>query len=54
MAQPRQKKELAAHLPSNPAPLKSSTLIELQAHHVRPYLSKEDYLSRKKEPSPVK
>jgi arylsulfatase A-like enzyme len=45
------KKELAAMIPSNPSPLGSSTLIELQPHHVRPYLSQQDYLKRKKQSS---
>ena len=48
------KKELAAHIPPNPAPLKTSTLIELQPHHVRPYLSRKDYLNRKKQALPAK
>ncbi|YCM46906.1 sulfatase (plasmid) [Verrucomicrobiaceae bacterium 227] len=41
------KAELAAAIPKNPAPLKEDTLIELEPHHVRPLLSKEDYQQRK-------
>ncbi|MDP0490642.1 MAG: sulfatase [Verrucomicrobiota bacterium JB023] len=40
--------ELAAHIPEEPAPLRPETLIELQPHHVSPYLSREDYEQRKK------
>lgn len=46
------KQELAAHLPSHPAPLDPSTLIELQPHHVRPYLSRQDYLNRNPKMTP--
>ena len=42
------KAQMVAHLPKKPAPLNPQTLIELQAHHVPPYLSKEDYERRKK------
>lgn len=47
-------KELAAMIPKNPAPLSPSTLIELEPHHVRPYLSQKDYLDRKKQSVPAK
>ena len=40
------KSRLAVAIPHNPAPLRENTLIELQPHHVPPYLSKEDYLRR--------
>lgn len=41
------KARLAASIPVKPAPLLEKTLIELEPHHVRPLLSKEDYLRRK-------
>ena len=41
------KAKLAAAIPKNPAPLREETLIELEPHHVRPILSKQDYKLRK-------
>ena len=43
------KVKLAAQLPQKPAPLREETLIALSPHHVRPYLTKEDYQQRKGE-----
>jgi arylsulfatase A-like enzyme len=41
------KKELAKHIPANPAPLLKETLIPLMPHHFPPYISKEDYARKK-------
>ncbi|MEN8773056.1 MAG: sulfatase [Akkermansiaceae bacterium] len=41
------KARLATSIPKEPAPLLEETLIELEPHHVRPFLSKEDYQKRK-------